>query len=179
MKHAMKGHNGMQYLSVEQMAVLSLVRRSLGFREETCPNADWQKVEDIARAQGVSWMLYMGAKAVHDLIPMEYTKAWRRDMLSCVMSNETINAVERCVLEWMKVNTIRCAILKGISCARYYPCTEARSLGDIDILVDQENLIRLDLWLKGQGYVSSDLEHMSMTTTNCLSAVKTALKGNS
>jgi len=78
-------------------------------------------------------------------------------MLSVAMNNIKNLNVQQKILDILKENNIRCAILKGISVSMYYPEPLHRPLGDIDILVDEENYDKaIDLLT---GSTDRDLEH--------------------
>lgn len=149
----------MNMLDVNQRALLLLVRKALWKNAECLPEADWPVVEAYAQGQGVLWMAYLGAKALPLQIPPEQLKTWRTAMHSRVLYNDQLNAVQSMLLEWLAEKKIRVAILKGTSCSQYYPYPDARPLGDIDILIDKENLDIVDGYLKAKGYMPSPHEH--------------------
>ena len=149
----------MNGLNVNQQALLILVRGALWSSMEELPEADWGEVEKLAISQGVLWMLYLGAKKYPQQIPADRVRIWRGSMHAIVLNNEQINDVQVALVEWLAQNGIRAAILKGTSCSRYYPYPEARSLGDIDILVDEAHLGEVRDYLISQGYMPSQEDH--------------------
>ena len=149
----------MKNLSTEQQALLSLIQQALWHECPSLPNANWDLTETLANQQGVLWMIYQGAKAYPDRIPAQKIKSWRADMISCVMRNDAVNAVQDQLVSWLNENGIPAAVLKGLSCSRFYPVPETRALGDIDLLIDKENMARIGSYLQKQGYSQTKNEH--------------------
>ena len=104
-------------------------------------------------------MAYFGAKRCQQTIPQDRMKTWRSVVHSGVLYNNRANAIQKMLLEGIRDANIPVAILKGTSCSRYYHYPDTRPLGDIDILIDKENLDIVDTYLRGQGYVASNSEH--------------------
>lgn len=149
----------MKNLSAEQQALLSLIQQALWHTSPLLPEANWELTETLANQQGVLWMLYQGARAYPDRIPTQKIKSWRADMISSVIRNDDVNAVQNQLISWLKEKGIRVAVLKGLSCSRFYPVPEIRALGDIDLLIDKENMARLGFYLQKQGYSQTKNEH--------------------
>ena len=149
----------MPILSQEQMALLCLIRQALWSSEKELQEADWIRVEQLAKEQGVLWLLYAGARTFRSQIPADRIKAWRVSSTASVFYNGKINAIQNEVLGWMAERGIRTAVLKGTSCSRYYTFSEGRSLGDIDLLVDRENAQIVGKFLKEHGFVCPENDH--------------------
>ena len=146
-------------LNSPQEALLAIIQRTLWSKDIPVENADWGKIERLAKQQGVLWMLYPGMKNNKNCIPAELFKEWRSVTHSGVLYNEQLNDFQSELLAWLDGRGIRAAILKGTSCSRYYPYPSIRPLGDIDILVDQENMSILAEYLTFSGFCSSNIQH--------------------
>ena len=62
---------------------------------------------------------------------------------------------QRRILDLLEARQIPCAVLKGTSVAYLYPHPELRTIGDIDILVDEENLDEACKALQADGFAPS------------------------
>lgn len=149
----------MKGLSADVYALLALIRYALWETIGDIPNdVDWDLVEQLAREQGVLWMLYAGSSPYSDKIPPELLKKWRQIAFSGILRNERINRIQNKVLMWLYENNVRAAVLKGTSCARYYLYPHLRRLGDIDVLLDEKNIDSFGAYLESQGYERSTHE---------------------
>ena len=126
-------------LDHNQTALLTILRNALWGTAEALPEADWEAVEKSAKDQGVQWTLYLGAKSC-GAVPADRLQVWRSILFSGMVHNEKMNAAQSGLLLWLSEQGIRAAVLKGTGCSAFYPTPEARILGDVDILVDEENL---------------------------------------
>ena len=150
----------MKSFTLELSALLALIRSSLWSAAGELPQADWAAVEKLAMDQGVLWMLYPGAKHYPQQIPAEYMRSWRSALHAGVLKNDRINAVQKEMLAWLAQREIPAVILKGTSCARCYPFPEARTLGDIDLLVAPNHLQTVGAYLEAQGFASADKDNV-------------------
>lgn len=151
--------SSIKYLFSEQRALLCLLQQALWGVQPSLPTANWNLVETLAIQQGVLCLLYQGAKAYPNDIPIERIKTWRADMISAAMRNDEVNAVQNQVISWINKLDIRVAVLKGLSCSRFYPVPEVRALGDIDLLLDRENIAKVGEYLQRQGFELTQNEH--------------------
>ena len=149
----------MKRLNYEQMAILHLVKSFFKGEMIELPEVNWEIVENIAKEQGILWMLYLVTKKFSNQIPSERLRLWRSILHSSVLFNDQTNKVQSELLHWMAEEKIPTVVLKGTSCSRYYPYPEARSLGDIDILINKEDRNRVDQYLKRQGYTPAKEDH--------------------
>ena len=146
-------------LDKNKEALLVLIRKALWNSDEELPDADWAEVEKCAQEQGVLWMAYLGGKSFSQQIPAAFLKSWRTVFHSGVAYNEQINSVQSELTAWLEDHGIRAAILKGMSCSRYYPYPDTRPLGDIDVLVDKCNMDAVGDYLIEQGYTPDHHAH--------------------
>lgn len=140
-------------------ALLSIIRQSLWIQRENTPVADWEQVEVLAQKQGVLSLLYLGVDRNASVVPQERIRVWRGAMLAGVLQNEQLNVDQQEIVDCLGKVSIRCAVLKGTSAARFYPHPDARCLGDIDLLVDQQNIETVERILAGLGYRKNEHEH--------------------
>lgn len=145
-------------LDNNQNALLAILRNALWGEAEELPEADWEAVGRLAKQQGVQWMLYPGAKPC-STVPADRLQLWRGMLFSSMVQNERLNAVQNQLFTWLSERKIRAAVLKGTSCSAFYPNPEARTLGDIDILIDEENMETVGRYLQEQGYAAPDYDH--------------------
>ena len=61
-------------LNSPQEALLAIIQRTLWSKDIPVENADWGKIERLAKQQGVLWMLYPGMKNNKYCIPAELFK---------------------------------------------------------------------------------------------------------
>lgn len=140
-----------------QKMLLKIIRRALWQENLSLEASAWDEVESLAEQQGVLWMLYPGTKGT--VVPKEKLLEWRNAAITGIWQNESINALQKKLLAHLKDKRIRSVILKGTSCSRYYVAPNMRTLGDIDILVDRENIDAVADYLCTQGFEKMSTEH--------------------
>lgn len=143
----------MNQLSVEQQALLTLMRRSLwGTAEKISGEVNWEVLDITAKDQGVISFAYDGVRGENTGIPQDILKKWNEKMLQGVVNNARLMKAQNQVLAWFSQAGIRTAVLKGSSNAKNYPQPDLRVLGDIDVLVKREDLKRAQEVLENHGY---------------------------
>ncbi len=75
--------------------------------------------------------------------------------MSTSQSLEVMLEHQRKLLDLLEQHNIPCVILKGMSVARMYPHPELRAPGDIDILVDEENINEVGRLMLADGFALS------------------------
>lgn len=140
-----------------QKMLLKIIRRALWQENLPLEASAWDEVELLAEQQGVLWMLYPGIKGT--VVPKEKLQEWRNATITGIWQNESINALQKKLLAHLKEKRIRAVILKGTSCSRYYADPNMRPLGDIDILVDRENVDAVADYLCSQGFETTSTAH--------------------
>lgn len=140
-----------------QKMLLKIIRRALWQENLPLEASAWDEVELLAEQQGVLWMLYPGTKWT--VVPQEKQLKWRSTTITGIWQNESINGFQMKLLAFLENKEIRTVILKGTSCSRYYADPAMRPLGDIDILIDQENMAAVADYLCGQGFAKVSTEH--------------------
>ena len=129
-----------------ETALLELIKSSLfdlppHFPEDT----DWQNVLDEAKAQTVS---ALAARAV----PKELSAVW--EMSAAQSQAHFMRALyeQTKITELMYSKHIPFVIIKGTAAAVYYPNPSDRAMGDIDILVTEDNFDTAFSLLRENGY---------------------------
>lgn len=118
---------------------------------------DWDEVVKTASVHAVLSLVYHGLKRNAE-VREELLADVRRRTLSCVVNNERVMREQSSVIAVLDRANIRCAILKGASVAAYYPQSELRVFGDVDLLVHRSDLEAAKEVLTQNGYFF-DHEH--------------------
>ena len=129
-----------------EVALLELIKSSLFNLPPHFPEGiDWQKVLDEAKAQTV---VALAACAV----PKEFSADWE----ICIAQSQAHfmrSLYEQTKLvELLHGEDIPFVIIKGTSAATYYPVPSCRTMGDIDILVDESTFDTAYSLLEENGY---------------------------
>ena len=146
-------------LNDHQKMLLAIVQNALWSKTIELENYDWESIACLAKQQGVLWMLYPGLKNKKECVPEKLLKEWRSVMHSGLMYNEQLTTFQEELFAWLEKNSIRAVVLKGTSCSRYYPYPSLRPLGDIDILIDHENMALVAEYLISAGFHASETQH--------------------
>ncbi len=133
--------------------LLSLLAYEL-FRQELqidVAAVDWESVIDEGTRHAVTALLYPGMRQIAGVPEEELSKARGAAIASAEASEHMLNS-QRTVLDLLQEKGIPCAVLKGTSVAMHYPHPELRIPGDIDLLVDRENIQAACLVLEKNGF---------------------------
>lgn len=118
----------------------------------TPTDMNWDELMELAKRHAIMPLLYSAAKVMSD-VPDKVLLTFRSAAIASAMNNERKLAAQDEVLKLLKENGIKCAVLKGSSCAVHYPHPELRQMGDIDILVELSELERAHELVQTIGYV--------------------------
>ncbi len=127
-------------MNITEKTVLDLIGRALFGADVKLPeNIDFKLLYDEANIQTVLPLVY-SAMTVEErsLFSVDEKKKWDNLLFSMIMFNEQLWFEQEQVINALDKNNIPCVILKGSSCAMYYPEPSLRVMGDIDILVEPE-----------------------------------------
>lgn len=150
----------MNYLTKEQQTLLLLIRRSLwGENVEIPTGVDWEKVDTMAREQGITSLIYDGAMKVNPDLPAEILRMWKKKTLGGVLKNEQLLAAQDKIFRWFADEGISAQVLKGSSVGCFYPQPDLRVLGDIDVLVKKMDLKRAEQILQEHGFSIHEEDH--------------------
>lgn len=140
----------------ETKTVLTLLGYEL-FQRELEVNilaADWTAVLAEGDKHAVTALLYPGMRQLNG-VPEDALAKARSAAITATIASESMLKSQRDILDLLEAKHIPCVVLKGTSVACFYPHPELRVPGDIDILVDAENLIAACNTLKDNDYTIS------------------------
>ena len=115
---------------------------------------DWSAVLAEAQRHKVTALLYPAIRSM-DGVPEAIFNKVCGTVIAVAMASEAMLKEQRRILDLLEARQIPCAVLKGTSVAYLYPHPELRTIGDIDILVDEENLDEACKALQGDGFAPS------------------------
>ncbi|MCQ2426100.1 MAG: nucleotidyltransferase family protein [Lachnospiraceae bacterium] len=142
----------------EQEAVLKLLGSFIS-KTDAAPaaDADWKKILEISAAHQVTGILYYKAKSS---LPAEFLPDFQRSYLACVADGTKKNAVLKAIDKAFTENGIPYLIFKGTEIAARYPVPALRTMGDLDILVHEEDKERAGDLLLSIGFTGDDRRDM-------------------
>ena len=100
---------------------------------------DWSAVLAEAQCHKVTALMYPAIRSM-DGVPEAVFNKVCGTAITVATASEAMLKEQRRILDLLEARQIPCAVLKGTSVAHLYPHPELRTIGDIDILVDEENL---------------------------------------
>ena len=107
--------------------------------EVDASDVDWTAVLTEGDKHAVTALLYPGLRLLNG-VPEDTIAKARSAAITATIASESMLKSQRDILELLKANHIPCTVLKGTSVAYLYPHPELRTIGDIDILVDEDKL---------------------------------------
>ena len=102
-------------------------------------DVDWAAVLEEGNKHAVTALLYPGIRQQNG-VPEEVFNKVCGTAITVAAASESMLKEQRRILDLLAASQITCVVLKGTSVACFYPHPELRVPGDIDILVDAENL---------------------------------------
>ena len=140
----------MNRISDVQKIVLDLTAAYLFNSDIKLPeNVDWEAVFEEAKAQSVVPVVFCVAEPFMD---DETLKLWKDFVVPKVANNIRINCEHAELHEIMSANNIPYTTLKGSSSASYYADPIQRSMGDVDFLVQEDDLQKTGEILESAGF---------------------------
>ena len=100
---------------------------------------DWSAVLAEAQRHKVTALLYPGIRQQNG-VPEEVFNKVCGTAITVAAASEAMLKEQQRILDLLETQQILCAVLKGTSVAYLYPHPELRTIGDIDILVDEDKL---------------------------------------
>jgi len=113
---------------------------------------DWNIIIKESVQQTVSTIVFDGLAELKEYIPPDIYMNWLRLSMNKMRSNDYINKHQNELIELLTDNKISCTIIKGITAAYNYPKPEMRILGDIDFIIEPENIETVRELLLSNGY---------------------------
>ena len=115
---------------------------------------DWTAVLEEAKRHKVTALLYPAIRSMDGVSEAIFNKVCGT-AITVAAASEAMLKEQRRILDLLEAHQIPCAVLKGTSVAYLYPHSELRTIGDIDILVDEENLDEACKALQADGFAPS------------------------
>ena len=115
---------------------------------------DWSAVLAEAQRHKVTALLYPAIRSMNGVPEAIFNKVCGT-AIAVATASEAMLKEQRRILDLLEAHQIPCAVLKGTSVAYLYPHPELRTIGDIDILVDEENLDEACRALQANGFAPS------------------------
>ena len=115
---------------------------------------DWSAVLAEAQRHKVTALMYPAIRSM-DGVPEAIFNKVCGTAIAVATASEAMLKEQRRILDLLEARQIPCAVLKGTSVAYLYPHPELRTIGDIDILVDEENLDEACKALQADGFAPS------------------------
>ena len=115
---------------------------------------DWSAVLAEAQCHKVTALMYPAIRSM-DGVPEAIFNKVCGTALAVATASEAMLKEQRRILDLLETWQIPCAVLKGTSVAYLYPHPELRTIGDIDILVDEANPDEACKALQADGFAPS------------------------
>ena len=98
-------------------------------------DADWMQVYRLAKTQDLIGIVYSAIERLpkNQLPQMDLLMSWFGQVEYIQIMNEKYRKTAHELLDTLHLNGLKPVVLKGESCARYYPRPNLRALGDLDI----------------------------------------------
>ena len=140
----------------ETKVLLALMAHEIFHREMEIDTSavDWMSVLAEAGRHKVTALLYPTIRELDGVPENAFNKACGM-AIAVAQASEAMLKRQREILDLLEARQIPCAVLKGTSFAYLYPHPELRTIGDIDILVDEENLDEACRALQADGFAPS------------------------
>lgn len=150
----------MKLISDVQQTVLNLLASELfGYDKDINKDTDWQQVYEECKNQAVVIHGFNAAKRC-GILPDDIEKQWQASAVAHGAYNYQNVFLHQQLHQLMKEESILYVILKGCSSAWYYPDPLDRLMGDVDFLVDRDNLEKAGEILKQQDFEPWDENHI-------------------
>lgn len=135
-------------------------------------DVNWGKVYQIAQEQSVQGVVLQGieelrAKNIELSVPKVLLLQWIGEVQLIEQRNKEMNIFLARLIENLKSEGIRCALVKGQGIAQCYERPLWRSSGDIDLLLDEENYFKASSYLPNRANQVKenrmDIKHFEMS----------------
>lgn len=120
--------------------------------EHTYSEQEWDGILSAAEDQGVLFLVLQGCASIRQQLSAAGWLKCRSKLISTMINNESLMAVQSKVVDLMQNEGIPCAVLKGASLSACYYNPSARALGDIDLLVPAQFVEQASEILVSQGF---------------------------
>ena len=150
LKNQEKGSLMQNTVNDSQKLLLDLCAKSLFDKDIVVPDEfDGKELIDEANRQTVFPITYSLIKdRCDDICDKRFSQIIAKNIRVEFAHNE--------VHRVLSANNIPYVVLKGVASASYYSEPMSRTMGDVDILVSPENIVKADKLLKSIGFVTTD-----------------------
>lgn len=151
----------MEIFNTEQKYLFSLLQAVLEAQQppELPDGVDCEKIFALAEYHGVANLAYYGIEKLAKKPDEALSKKWAQVRDREIMRDVIQGAELEQITARLSAEEIRFIILKGTILKTMYPQSDFRTMGDIDILVDEENLKKAGNILLSMGYEANLLDH--------------------
>ena len=138
--------------------LLKLLSNALfGVPVEVPDSVDWQEVYQESVAQSVAALAF--SHLDKSILPEIVVNEWEEMTFQIMMSNMQVDADHAKLHQILLSAKIPYVILKGDASAAYYPDPMLRAMGDVDFLIDKQNIGNVDLLLRKNGFEPQPSNH--------------------
>ncbi|MBQ3234677.1 MAG: nucleotidyltransferase family protein [Clostridia bacterium] len=152
----------MKGLTKEQELLLNLIAKGINenvtINKDVLDGIDWKKLVRESRVQSVMYLAFESAKEFKTLIPSDVYPVWENASMLVLKSNLSVFNDQAELISLLN-GKYPYIILKGQSAGAYYKNPELRAYGDVDFLVDKENVLEIEKLLISSGYEKVGPEH--------------------
>ncbi|MCK4648717.1 signal peptidase I [bacterium] len=154
-KHNLFGKKG----KIEKEYLVSLIANSGRKDDGRVENGfDWDYLLDEARKNGVSPLLYFYQKEEKENFPKDFFKGLEKDYYQTLTRNILIWEEIKPILKSLEEKKIEVILLKGIALGvTIYPSVGLRPMSDVDILIKDEDIFKVNEILNNFGYFPGDI----------------------
>lgn len=118
---------------------------------------DWQEVYQESVAQSVVALAFSNLDK--SILPEDVANEWEEMTYQVMMSNMQVDSDHAKLHQILSSAKIPYVILKGDASAAYYPDPMLRAMGDVDFLIDKQNIGNVDLLLRKNGFEPQPNNH--------------------
>ncbi|MBQ9375828.1 MAG: nucleotidyltransferase family protein [Ruminococcus sp.] len=141
----------MKKLNTIQQTVLDLLANELFHANRQTPmDIDWKAVYQESHQQTVHSLVYSALP--DDIKNSEQVQKWRDKVMYSLSNNYFFNYEHTQLNKTMESAEIPYVVLKGSVSASYYPNPIMRIMGDVDFLVDKNDMKKADKLLLSKGF---------------------------
>lgn len=136
------------------ISILSAALKKQSIEHVNLRGNDWNELIEEAEAHKVSALVYTALKRNIDNFDIEKStlSKWKKDVIfGSLKQSEHIKKVSQ-ILNLFNQAQIPVIVLKGVVLRDLYPAPDLRTMNDVDVLVHEEDLKKVEKMLIAQGY---------------------------
>ncbi|MCL2088506.1 MAG: nucleotidyltransferase family protein [Oscillospiraceae bacterium] len=119
-------------------------------------DADFDRLRSLAEEHALSAMLYVGLKEIYGDLNTDCYKKIENSFYSTLLKGTAQDKALSMICDRFSECKIRHLPLKGRAIKQLYPDPDLRTMGDIDILIDQDNRSKADGIMQSLGYTPGE-----------------------